>query len=106
LPSALGVTGSLGDTTSVDGWAGVDVRAHLGVDVHKNAGISVLVSARERNACGSRAATACDGDLVAGWVELGSIETAGDMQGDDFGAQQVVAWGNVRGNLDVDLEGC
>lgn len=76
------------------------------MDVNENAWVSVLVCSRERHASWSCAAAACDGDLVAGRVELGSVETAGDVQGDDFGAQQVVAWGDVGGDLDVDLEGC
>jgi hypothetical protein len=75
------------------------------VDVNENAWVSVLVCARERDASRSRAAAACDGDLVAGRIELGSVESASNVQGEDFGAQQVVAWGDVRGDLDVDLGG-
>ena len=104
LASALGVPGSLGHATSVDSWAGVDVSAHLCVDVNENARVSVLVCARERDASRARTAAACNGDLVAGRVELGSVEPASDVQGNDFGAQQVVTRGDVGGDLDVDLE--
>ena len=104
LTSALGVSRSLGHAAGVDSWARVDVSAQLGVDVDENAWVSVLVCTRERNASWARAAAACNGDLVAGWVELGSVETAGDVQGDDFGAQQIVAWSDVGGDLDVDLD--
>lgn len=65
LASALGVAGSLGNAASVDSWARVDVSAQLGVDVDENAWVGVLVCTRERNACGTRATAACDGDLVA-----------------------------------------
>ena len=105
LASALGVAGSLGHATSVDSWARIDVSAHLRVDVDENARVGVLVCARERNASRARTAAACNGDLVAGRVELGSVEPASDVQGDDFGAQQIVAWGDVGRDLDVDLEG-
>ena len=47
LTSALGVARSLGHTSGVDGWAGVDVSAHLCVDVDKNTWVSVLVRAGE-----------------------------------------------------------
>jgi len=106
LASALGVAGSLGHTASVDSWARVDVSAQLGVDIDENAWVSVLVCAWKRHASGCRTAAACDGDLVAGRVELGSVEPASDVQGDDFGAQQIVAWGDVGGDLDVDLQAC
>jgi hypothetical protein len=106
LASALRVTRSLGDTTSVDTWARVDVSAHLGVDIDENAWVSVLVCARQRHTSRDCATTACNGDLVARRVELGSVESASDVQGDDFGAQQIVAWGDVRGDLDVDLKTC
>lgn len=106
LTSALAVAGSLGDTTSVDGWARVDVSAHLGVDVDENTWVSVLVGARQRDTCRSRATATCNGDLVARRVELGPVETASDVQSDDFGTQQVVARSDVGGDLDVDLGGC
>jgi len=106
LASALGIARSLGDTTCIDGWAGVDVSAQLGVDVDENTWVGVLVGARERNASRGRAAAACNGDLVAGRVELGTVEPTSDVQGDDFGAQQVVAWGDIGGDLDVDLDVC
>ena len=105
LASALSVAGCLGHTAGVDSWARVNVSAQLGVDVDENAWVSVLVCTRERNASWARAAAACNGDLVAGWVELGSVETTGDVQGDDFGAQQIVAGSDIGGDLDVDLEG-
>lgn len=106
LASALGVARSLGHAASVDSWARVDVSAQLGVDVDENAWVSVLVCAWERHASWARATTACDGDLVAGRVELGSIEPASDVQGNDFGTQQVIAWGDVGGDLDINLEAC
>lgn len=106
LASAFGVAGSLGHAASVDSWAGVDVSAHLRVDVDENAWVSVLVCAREQHTSRRRAAAACHGDLVAGRVELGAIEPASDVQGNDFGAQQVVAWSDVGGDFDVDLKVC
>jgi hypothetical protein len=42
--------------------------------------------------------------LVARSVELCLVERGGGVQSDDFGAQQVVAWGDVGGDLDVDWE--
>ena len=105
LASALGVARGLGHATSVDSWARIDVSAHLRVDVDENARVSVLVCARERNASWTRTAAACNGDLVAGRVKLGSIEPASNVQGDDFGAQQIVTWGDVGGDLNVDLQG-
>ena len=106
LPSALAIARGLGHTASVDSWARVNVSAHLGVDVDKNTWISVLVRARQRHASWGCATAACNGDLVARRVELGSVEPASNVQGNDFGAQQIVAWGDVRWDLDVDLEGC
>ena len=106
LTSALGVARSLGHTAGVDSRTRFDVGAQLRVDVDENAWVSVLVCARERNASRARTAATCDGDLVAGRVELGSVEPASDVQGDDFGAQQIVAWGDVGGDLDIDLKVC
>ena len=106
LASALSVAGCLGHTAGVDSWARVNVSAQLGVDVDENAWVSVLVCTRERNASWARAAAACNGDLVARRVELGPVETASDVQSDDFGTQQVVARSDVGGDLDVDLGGC
>jgi hypothetical protein len=72
------------------------------VDVDEDARVGVFVDAREEHPGWRGGAAAGDGYLVAGGVELGLVKGAGGVQGDDFGAQQVVAGGDVGGDFDVD----
>lgn len=73
------------------------------MDIHQNTRIRRLVRAGERDGGGSGAAGPRDGELVARHVELGAGGAAGGVEGDDLGAQQVVAGGEVGGDLDVHL---
>lgn len=75
------------------------------MDVDEDSGVGVFVDAREEHSRWGGGAAAGDGDLVAGGVELGLVEGAGGVQGDDFGAQEVVAGGDVGGDFHVDWEG-
>lgn len=80
-------------STLPDTWARVRVaRRDRVVDVDKNARVSVLVSTRQRNSrTGSAGATARDGDLRAGNVELRTALAGRGVNGNVLGAQQVVA---------------
>lgn len=105
MSRTLRVPGRLGNTARVDSRARVDVGAHFLVDVDQNARVGVLVDAREEHSARGRRAAAAHGDLVAGGVELGLVERAGGVQGEDFGAEEIVAGGDVGGDLYVDCEG-
>ena len=43
----------------------------------------------------------CGKGHTAASIELSAIDSASNMEGDDFCLQEVVARGNIRGNLDV-----
>jgi hypothetical protein len=99
---ALAVPRSLAHPTTIHTRPRVHVCAHLLVDVDEDARVGVFVDAREEHSRGRGGAAPRYGDLVARGVELGLVQGAGGVEGDDFGAQQVVARGDVGGDFDVD----
>ena len=75
------------------------------MDVNLDPGIIGIIRARklDRRRTGTPPAAARDGDLVATDIELGAARLARRVQGQRLGAQQVVARGDVGGDLDVHL---
>lgn len=62
--------------------------------------VVLLVGTRQRNGLvGLGPTVAFDLQLSAGWVELSTAAVLGDVKGDDFVTDEVVARGEVGGNL-------
>jgi hypothetical protein len=91
--------------TAPDRRAGDGVAAEGGVEVEEDAGVlgRVELGGGHAGGQGFRAA-AVDLDVEALGVGLGSVGAAGGVKGDDLVAQDVVAWGQTGGDLDVRRE--
>jgi Fe-S cluster assembly iron-binding protein IscA len=61
------------------------------------------VSIGEGNTLGLKSSTSSDSELVAGDVVLSTTGSASSVQSDSFSSQQVVAWCDVGGDLEVEL---
>lgn len=69
------------------------------MNVDENTGVGSLVGAGEGDSgWAGCAGSAADGDLVAGHVKLGAAGGHGRVEGDDFGADEVVAVSEVGGD--------
>lgn len=76
---------------------------HGVVDVDLDAGVRLGVRAGDGNlVAGLGAAAARDGELRARDVELDAAGRAGRVQGDVLAAEEVLAGGDARGDLDVE----
>ena len=73
------------------------------MDVDEDTGVGALVGAGEVDGGGASGTAAGDGDLVARHVELGTTRAASGVESDDFGAEQIIAGGDVGGDLDLHL---
>lgn len=102
LATNAGGAGSLASAARVQSRARDGVAGHLGVDVDLDTGVGGLVGTREADGGRGGVAAAGDGELVARHVRLGTADAAGRVEGDDLGAQEVVASGDIRRDLDVD----
>lgn len=49
------------------------------MDVDEDARVGVLVGTRQEDSAWVSTAAASDSDLVAGWIKLGSVESASDV---------------------------
>lgn len=115
--SGLGARGLGGRSSSVggcasgsgdkagDGWAREDVGG-FGIENSgiEDAGVVGAVGtghADELAVLGRTGLASTDLDLCAAWVELGSAEAVGKVQGDDFVAEDVVSGGEVLGEGDA-----
>jgi len=68
--------------------------------------VVVTVSSRERDelvVAGTSGTASTDTDLCAGWVVLGTLEALGEVEGDDFVADKIVAGRKVIGELSPGL---
>jgi Fe-S cluster assembly iron-binding protein IscA len=61
------------------------------------------VSIGEGNTLGLKSSTSSDSELVAGDVVLSTTGSTSSVQSDSLSSQQVVAWCDVGGDLEVEL---
>lgn len=73
------------------------------MDVDKNTSVGALVGAREANGRRASGTTAGNRDLVASHVQLRASRTASRMKGNDLRTEEIVARGDVRGDLNLHL---
>jgi len=103
LAARAGASGDPRRATGVHGRTRGDVSRERGVDVDEDPGVAGPVGAGEGDGGRAGAAAAADRELEAGHVQLGAARAAGGVEGDRLGAQEVVARGDVGGDLDVEL---
>jgi Fe-S cluster assembly iron-binding protein IscA len=61
------------------------------------------VSIGEGNTLGLKSSTSSDSELVAGDVVLSTTGSTSSVQSDSLSSQQVLAWCDVGGDLEVEL---
>lgn len=86
-------------TALVECWAWDDVLGDSAVDVEQDSRVSVLVKRCALDTSWLRGSGARHLDVDALWVVLRTVELTGRVQGDDFVAENVLAWRDVGGDL-------
>lgn len=72
------------------------------MDVDQNAGVRGRVSPREVDSSRTGTAAATDRELVACHVELSATASAGRVQGEGFGTEEIVSSWGVGGDRHID----